>query len=239
MKTLLFNWKAGVAAVVALACWTCLGQSAKADFQSQLFDLNVSNSFSGTSTTYATVLVEAWDGTGTGGGGLLAGQVRLTLTDLPTSQEGTPGPNFGSDNFGFNSAAGFTGVTFSAPTGWSALNTTGTQMDGFGNFAGFTKNNPTGGPGPIAFLLSGFGANATLANFEVGSTGASNAGGPFFFATHILDFANNPTSQFVGGSTPGGGGGNLTPEPASVVMMGFGALALLGVARRSRNKVAA
>src|ERR1043165_3638105 len=73
---------------------------ARADYIAQTVVLDQSNTFKG-SVPYGSVLVEAYDGVGTGGGGLQAGQGRLTYT-ANTAPYTSLGPNFGIKNVGFN-----------------------------------------------------------------------------------------------------------------------------------------
>src|SRR3954451_22475384 len=50
---------------------------------------------------YGTVTIEAYDGNGAGGGGLAAGQIKLTI-DVTTAPYTTVGSKFGIQSFGFN-----------------------------------------------------------------------------------------------------------------------------------------
>jgi hypothetical protein len=148
------------------------------------------------------------------------------------------------DTFGFNSSAAITLVPGSGTgeLGSDSLAGPGAfAQDGWGKFDYLFDTGKNGGssggdcvvtggtPGAgctFSFEVSGTGL--TLADFEVASTKDSN--GITFFAGHMAN-QNGPTG-FAGDSTPF----TPTPEPASMLLLGSGLLAVGGFARRRMTK---
>ena len=116
---------------------------------------------------YGTVTIEAYDGIGAAGGGLAAGQVRLTV-NVTAAPYATVGPNFGVQSFGF----GFqklriaSGDIDSAPTGWR-FDVTPPDAGGFGPFGKFDAAADGAGNdrrAPLVIVISNQGADATTSN---------------------------------------------------------------------------
>jgi hypothetical protein len=215
---------------------------ARADYQSITFALDQSNALPD-GVTYGTVMVETYDGVGAGGGGLVAGQARITVTIDPSLYSAL-GPNFGLADFGFNSVAPITAGDISAPAGWTI--DPNHAEDGFGKFDwGLVSPSGPGSYPSLVFYVNNLGANATVSNFQKDSSG--NAGeGNVFFAAHVMDFTYNlpdggtVSSDYIGGSDPNGGGGPpgfVTPEPTtlSLTFVGFAGLGLARCLRRKRQ----
>jgi hypothetical protein len=233
----------------------CLPTAGQADYQAVTFDLTESNTLAD-SVLYGTVKVEVSVG-GDVTHSLLAGQARLTWTALTTPYTST-GTNFGFDKLGFNSSASITASDVSVSPNdpqhtWGF--STGTNMDGFGNFLDVTAKSGSGVT-PVTVLISNLGSNATIANFEVLSTGGHEgpggsdssdpnapppANGGVYFAAHVIDITPGG-SQYIGGVTPesgGGGAGGLVaavPAPPSAVLFGFGGLGFVGAWVWSRRR---
>ncbi len=212
----------GVAALVlALA-----GSNAFADYQTATFVMDQSNAMQN-GVIYGTVQIETYDGTGTGGGGLQAGQARLSVTINDVAAYGNLS-NFGMDKFGFNSTAAISSNQITGPSGWSF--STNQQMSGFGNFLDFEQGSGNSRVTNGTFLISGLGTDANLNNFEVTSTGSTL--GPAYFSAHVAGFDNQPTSHFIGGNTPLA---PPVPEPASMVLLSFAAVGFAGYCWRARK----
>jgi hypothetical protein len=169
------------------------------------------------------------------------GEIKLTYT-ANTAPYSSVGPNFGFHTVGFNTDLALTSSQITGPTGWKP--TAGANLSMFGEFS--WKMETSKNPSPsVTLLITGLGANATLAHFTLPSSG----GEPQFFAGHIIDFSlkgSDTTSQWVAGSSdpsnqpppppPGGQGGPpQTPEPGTAVLALIG-LCGLGLLRLSRRR---
>jgi hypothetical protein len=210
--------------------------AARADYVSQTVNLDQSNTYPD-GVVYGSVKIEAYD-SGTGGGGLLAGQVRLTYTaDIVAAYLGTT-KTFGIQDVGFNTKLSLKDGQISGPGGWKL--SSNATLDGFGKFSWDVSGNAKGGsrPNPVTVLISELGVDATVGNFLVGSTGSGKnppSEGSVYFAMHVAGFEAQEGSHWVGGSTiveeeppPPTGSGEVapTPEPSSIVLCGAGALCL-------------
>jgi len=146
------------------------------------------------------------------------------------------------DTFGFNNSATVSLVPGSGTGELGSYSLGGAkQQDGWGKFGYVFDTGKNGGssggdcvvtggsPGAgCTFSFEVKGTSLTLADFEVASTKDTN--GSTFFAGHMAN-ANGPTG-FAGESTPL----TATPEPASMLLLGSGLLALGGLARRRAIK---
>lgn len=181
---------------------------------------------------YGTVKVDADIG---------LGQIKLTFA-AATAPYNAVGPNFGFNTIGFNTDLDLKAEQFKLPAGWKL--TGNSNLGSFGKFTwkGSTSNQQAPS---VTVQIDGLAGGATTAHFALPSAG----GNSLFFAGHVMDFTlkgSNVTSHWVGGSAalppppddpdlppPPSGGGETpspTPEPSGLVL-GFGALAGLGLAR--------
>src|SRR5262245_26322914 len=112
--------------VALLAC----ADRARADYLTQTIAFDQSNALPD-GVAYGTYQVEAYDGIGPTGGGLTAGEVRLTFTATALASYGNLG-NFGIQKVGFNTDLNLLAGQIDPPPGWKL--TPGAEMSGFGRF---------------------------------------------------------------------------------------------------------
>lgn len=231
-----------------------------ADYATQSINLDQSNTLKD-GVVYGSVLIEAYNGVGAPGGGLNAGEVRLTYSAAVVPDYTSLGKTFGIDHVGFNTDLSFAADKISGPAGWK-INNKG-SMSGFGKFTWQADGSAKGGerPNPVSLLITGLGTDATLAHFLFGSEGNGKNPpdqGSVYFAMHVAGFttASQVGSHYVGGSgtgeppppggsgeepPPPGGGGEVrdTPEPSALLLGGFG-VACFGLYRwNTRRRKAA
>lgn len=205
--------------------------SARADYVAHELNFTLSNDLAD-NVVYGMVYVEAYDGVGAPGGGLAAGQVRITASANidPNAYPNGVFKNFGLQKLAFNTDLALNETDVSAPPGWS--------LSGNGNVSEFGRFTwVASGPGdtrqnPAVILISNLGLNATPDHFLLPSEDPGTSE-PIFFAGHIAGYYGEPSSHHVAvpgwvavPPPPGGGAGpDLTtvPEPSTLV------LALLGV----------
>jgi hypothetical protein len=234
------------------ACALAAPPAVHADYVSQLVILDQSNTLKD-GVAYGSVLVEAYNGVGAAGGGLKAGEVRLTFTADPTAYDSVS-KTFGIDHLGFNTDLTLTAGQITQPSGWKI--SSAKTLSGFGKFTWDADGSAKGGSrlNPASVLIDGLGSNATIDHFLIGSVGSGKnppSEGSVYFAMHVAGFSvkgNDATSHWVGGSTrlivdpppppgpEGSGDVRPTPEPASIILGAFGIGAVwLGRMWRSRK----
>jgi hypothetical protein len=247
---------------LVFAALLCAPRPARADYLSAQVPLDPAGTPSGSS--WGTVQVEGYDGVGPAGGGLSAGQVRITFEPNfgPQPASGVAGlinyTNQGFQALAFNTDLSLSASQISLPVSWHAFPSVwlGEQVNGtytsYGKYSWALGTTTNFQNSPI--LISGLGANATPAHFLFPSDGSGPPGGPNAVAlsadfaglwTSINfsnDFGASSSSQWfvsnasaaVGGEPP-----TSTPEPSALALAGFGLAALLGrrVLRR-RGRVA-
>ncbi len=219
-----------------------------ADYVSQTVILDQSNALKD-GVAYGGVLVEAYDGLGVSGGGLNAGEVRLTFSANVVDDYVSLKKSFGIDRVGFNSDLAISAGQIATPAGWKLKNNK--NMDGFGKFA-WIAHGPGDRLNPLTLLINGLGADATPEHFLIGSAGKSGppSQGAVYFAAHVAGFTvlcDDISSHFIGGSDVGAdfppppeGSGEVrpTPEPTSLLMsiLGVGCVGLMGFVRLRMNR---
>jgi hypothetical protein len=214
--------------------------AARADYVSQSVTLDQSNSLPD-GVTYGTVKIETYDGKGPGGGGLLAGQARLTFSAVVAGNYSGVTKSFGIDEVGFNTTLSFSAAQISGPGGWNLASNK--NLDGFGRFNWAWSGSAKGGvrPNPVTVLITGLGSKVSPSSFLVGSVGNGSQPPPqgsVDFAMRVAGFeakGADDDGQFVGG--PGGGGdppppggsGEVapSPEPSTILLSAVAAGCLL------------
>ena len=145
------------------------------------------------------------------------GNIDFTVQTLP-ALSGNAGANYGIDSFGFNTLLSLTAANFlNLPVGWGVQSTM--NMGGFGNFVQVANGTGSTRVDPLTFSIGGISGD-TPTDYVMPSTG--NAGeGNTDFAAHVAGLNTQPTSVFVGGSTP-------VPEADvwSMMLVGLGLLGL-------------
>lgn len=228
VRILIGNLRIGV---IIAAAFTLGTSPASADYVSQSVNINQSNALPD-GVTYGSVLIETYNGIGPGGGGLLAGQARLTFSAIVAVNYTGTDKSFGIDEVGFNSKVAITAGQISGPGGWKL--TADKNLDGFGRFSWAWSGSAKGGvrPNPVTVLISGLGTSVDPAIFLASSlaNGKDQAPpqGSVMFAMRVAGFQSESTGEdghFIGGSgevapPPPGGSGEVmpTPEPSSIFL---------------------
>lgn len=248
MAPLFFKLPVVSTLIIAGGLLAYLAAPTRADFVSQTITLNQSNALKD-GVTYGSVLIEAYNGVGAAGGGLNAGEVRLTYSAAIVGDYGSIEKSFGIQNVGFNTDLKLKASQITGPGGWKV--NSNKNLASFGKFSWTIDGSAKGGkrPNPVTVLLTGLGANATIEHFLFGSVGngkSSPADGSVYFAMHVAGFDgknHEGGGHFAGGSTfelppPPGGSGDVqpTPEPSTILLCGMGMGCLTLVRLSSRRK---
>jgi hypothetical protein len=197
-------------AALALACLAPVG---RADYVSRTYLFDQSSVLPG-GLTYGSARIEAYDGMGTAGGGLSAGQVRLTVQADALPVYGPLGDHFGVYGAGFNTDLNLDPSQISLPDGWRLRN--GRFMGGFGKFAWEASGPIESSQNPLVLTISGLGTNATLDHFLIpsaNSLGGVPINGSVFFAARVGDFDIN--NDLVDATTHVIGVGYPVPPPTT------------------------
>jgi hypothetical protein len=246
-------------AIWALSLMLIATSAVRADYVTKSMSFDLSDSLPGSS--FGSVFLEAYDGVGDSGGGLAAGQVRMTFTPTALPVYGPTDASFGIQQLGFNSKLPLSDAQIQVPTGWKLRNDR--FMGGFGKFKWQAYGDPSVLPGPLTLTINDLGAFANLDNFLVGSTNSAGDWplfGSVYFAARIGGFDLNDdffdmTSHVAGVSAAPPiiiddpdieepppateGPPSATPEPTSLVLglCGIGAIGLRRwwVSRTSRG----
>lgn len=182
------------------------------------------------------VTFEAYDGKGAAGGGLNAGEVRLTFTD--TTPVSPPPPdtfvNQGLQSVGFNTDLSLSPGQITGPAGWNVVKNAKFGPNGtFGWAVGTVSNFQN----PVSVLITGLDSDATFAHFNLGSSGGSSSN---LFGGRYVSISFGPDGADVSSSWRAAGSPSAvaqTPEPSSLAIVGVGALGLAFARwRRQRAK---
>jgi hypothetical protein len=225
----------------------------RADYVTQTFDLDTPIVHAA-GPTFGTVQVEAYNGVGAAGGGLLAGQVRITYTansapfySASWAAANTSAPQHAAiEEVGFNTNLSLTSSQVQGPAGWVSFPNTPVDANGPGIGAGFGPfswmvKSPTDplNPPSVSILISGLGSNALVGNFLLGNVS---------LAAEVDNMINlhGVQTEITGGDLVGTGNlgpGSVAsvPEPSALLLgfLGFGSAFLARKKlRTSRGKVA-
>lgn len=218
--------------LIALSLCAALAPAAHAEYVSQTITLDQSNKYAD-GPAFGSVFIEAYDGVGTPGGGLNAGQVRITYTAhlLPIYGDVQ---FFGLTAVGFNTDLTLKKNQIQGPTGWNLQ-----KNENLGGFGRFTWEESTivgeNRQNPVVLLISDLGSDAKLDHFLIGSllkNGNIPPQGSSAFVAHVDGFAGE-TGDFrhhwIGHDIL------ATPEPGTLTLAVLG-LGGLGLVRRARSK---
>lgn len=190
-----------------------------------------------------SVQIEAYDGKGAAGGGLNAGQVRLTFhANAPI---GNVGDFSGFEGVGFNTDLSLNPSQISGPMKWEASTNPyfgivrfpwvvrATALDSFtGSWLGvpdLVYNGKLPLHNDLSVLISGLGSNATPAHFQF----PGEKWTPAVFYGEWWDLRDDAfgfhfSSQILSASESGLGSGPLaTPEPSTLILYCLGLAGLL------------
>jgi hypothetical protein len=188
------------------------------------------------------VQIEAYDGVGAAGGGLSAGQVRLTFEQTKgASGKAGKGAASGLQAVAFNTDLTLSSGQISLPASWSLSKDTAFSSLGTFSYVGSTASKLQN---PVTVLISGLGTNATANHFLTAYPGSVTAPSlptaDLFAAQWSPPGGGTAQTLFTAGPTetppPTGLGGAPTPEPTSLALASCALGALLATRlRRRRN----
>ncbi|MCI0641179.1 MAG: PEP-CTERM sorting domain-containing protein [Gemmataceae bacterium] len=211
--------------------------AARADYVAQIHVLDQSNTFKD-GVYYGSVVIEAYDGVGDAGGGLSAGQVRITFTADPLSDYGVR-LNFGFDKVGFGTDLALKSSQISAPFAWKMKSDE--QLDGFGRFTWVADQFlPHHRLNTIALTISGLGMDATLEHFLIASANKSGhepPQGASYFAGRVGGFVTLGDGKLTFNHFVGAPALEHAPEPSTLALAGL-ACCCLGLVRLARRRKA-
>src|SRR4051794_15077119 len=145
---------------LALAAVLLVAGAARADYLTETVALNFSDKTG--SGSYGTVTIQAYDGVNAPGGGLSAGQVRLTFHRSGAPASGDDLVN-GFQAVGFNTDLSITNAQITGPTvGWKAV--AHPSLGGLGTFS-WSVGTLKDFQNDASVLISGLNNNATPSHF--------------------------------------------------------------------------
>jgi len=226
--------------------------NAHADYVARAYTFDLSDSLP-YGDNFGSVHVEAYDGNGVSGGGLNAGQVRMTFQTATLPIYGPTDANFGFQQVGFNANIDIKDVQISVPTGYKIRNDR--FMSGFGKFRWQAYGDPAALTGPLTLTISDLGKDALIENFTVGSLtsygdwplfgsvyfaariGAFDINNDWFdLSSHVAGASAFPPPIVIDDPVPVEDGGATSetpptpnPEPATLLMAALGAAGAIGV----------
>lgn len=223
-------------------------QPARAGYETATYAFTESNVLSDLTfpSNYGTVKLESFDGLGTGGGGLSAGQIRITV-DVNTSYYTSIGSNFGIDKFAFNFAnlnLTTPGNIATVPSGWDFTINPNGSFGGFANFDAETAGQGNDRRDPLVILISNQNTAALIENVAFLSEAVGNnvkkqneAQQLAFFAAHVAGFGetDGQTSQYIGVTNPNSLILQSAPAPAGLILL-VSVAPLLAIRRIFRRK---
>ncbi|MCI0376572.1 MAG: PEP-CTERM sorting domain-containing protein [Gemmataceae bacterium] len=211
--------------------------AARADYVSQIHVLDQSNTFKD-GVHYGNVVIEAYDGVGAAGGGLSAGQVRITFAAASLPDYGVQ-LNFGFDKVGFGTDLMLKKSQFDAPFAWKMKSDD--QLDGFGRFTWVADQFlPHHRLKTIALTISGLGTDATLEHFLIASANKSGhepPQGASYFAGRLGGFLTLCDGKLTINHFVGAPALEHAPEPSTLALAGL-ACCCIGVLRLARRRKA-
>jgi len=173
--------------------------------------LNVSNENLGISGNFATVQVDVVVNTAS---------FKVTANDTLL----TPGSNFGIQSFAFNTTASLDATDFSLPTNWG-VTIPGGNVSQFGSFSINTSTTGNNRISPLSFSISDSSITSESQFFVANAKS-------YHYAAHIAGFnelgPDSKTSAYFS-DVP------AVPEPASLLLLGFGLVGLAGARRMLRK----
>jgi len=134
------------------------------------------------------------------------------------------GPNFGIQEFGFNSSIGLLSTDFALPGGWS-VNLGSSNVSTWGLYYADTTGTGSNRQDPLVFTIT----NTNIAN---ASQFYIQNGDGHHYVAHIADFTNATgdinSAYFSDGPSP-------APEPTTMLLLGIGLVGLAGAGRKFKK----
>jgi hypothetical protein len=211
------------------------GSAARADYVSGSTLLNQSDYLPPLSSGYGNLTLSAYDGLGAPpplSSGLSAGEVSLQFREF--SGLYGPGSTPLINSIVFNTDLALSASQITAPAGWTVTGPVGTTF-GIFSWSAYTDQPGNGLVSP-SLLITGLGTDATLAHFQMLSTG-SFPFPPAYFGAHIIGIVPSAQTSFQDNQWATAGA-PVAPEPATLVLAGLGLAALAGrrVLRGNRTR---